>query len=166
MYGCQRITRFSLYRIDRLRSTTSHDMYRFRIRLIIRVQCALHHQNDVNLKFCRDSTHTGHSREPYTYNFMHLCLLYGNLEKRSCQLFYYCVHMARKTTPLCYVTFYVRCSVFHLGYVNLYVRCSLLDLPTGGSRVLCTARQTLCCSAVRVRMCMRKELPSLELLLV
>ena len=65
-----------------------------------------------------------------------LCLMY--LEKRSCQLFYYCVHMARKTTPLCYVSFYVRCSVYHLGYVSLYVRCSVLDLPTGGSRVLCT----------------------------
>ena len=61
-----------------------------------------------------------------------------NLEKRSCQLFYYCVHMARKTTPLCYVSFYVRCSVFHLGYVSLYVRCSVLDLPTAGSRVRCT----------------------------
>ena len=46
--------------------------------------------------------------------------------------------MARKTTPLCYVTFYVRCSVFHLGYVSLYVRCSVLDPPKGGSRVLCT----------------------------
>ena len=33
--------------------------HRFWIRLIIRVQCALHHQNDVNLKFCRDSTHSG-----------------------------------------------------------------------------------------------------------
>ena len=63
----------------------------------------------------------------------------AHLEKRSCQLFYYCVHMARKTTPLCYVSFYVRCSVFHLGYVSLYVRCSVLDLPTGGSRVLCTS---------------------------
>ena len=61
-----------------------------------------------------------------------------DLEKRSCQLFYYCVHMARKTTSLCYVSFYVRCSVFHLGYVSLYVRYSVLDLPTGGSRVLCT----------------------------
>ena len=63
---------------------------------------------------------------------------YYYLEKRSCQLFYYCVHMAEKTTPLCYVSFYVRCSVFHLGYVSLYVRCSVLDLPTHGSRVLCT----------------------------
>ena len=65
-------------------------------------------------------------------------MFFDNLEKRSCQLFYYCVHMARKTTPLCYVSFYVRCSVFHLGYVSLYVRCSVLDLPTRGSRVLCT----------------------------
>ena len=32
--------------------------HRFRIRLIIRVQCALHHRNDVNLKFCWDSTHS------------------------------------------------------------------------------------------------------------
>ena len=70
-----------------------------------------------------------------------------NLEKRSCQLFYYCVHMARKTTSLCYVSFYVRCSVFHLGYVSLYVRCSVLDLPTGGSRVLCT------CTAAAGRYC-------------
>ena len=70
-----------------------------------------------------------------------------DLEKRSCQLFYYCVHMARKTTSLCYVSFYVRCSVFHLGYVSLYVRCSVLDLPTGGSRVLCT------CTAAAGRHC-------------
>ena len=34
--------------------------HRFRIRVIIRVQCALHHffLNDVNLKFCRDRTHS------------------------------------------------------------------------------------------------------------
>ena len=77
-----------------------------------------------------------------------------HLEKRSCQLFYYCVHMARKTTPLYYVSFYVRCSVFHLGYVSLYVRCSVLDLPTGGSRVRCTCTADIvlhACSAVRVR---------------
>ena len=43
----------NLYRI-RLASVN----HRFRIRLIIRVQCALHHQNDVNLKLCRDSTHS------------------------------------------------------------------------------------------------------------
>ena len=72
-----------------------------------------------------------------------------HLEKRSCQLFYYCVHMARKTTPLCYVTFYVRCSVFHLGYVSLYVRCSVLDLPTGGSRVLCTCTADILLHAVQ-----------------
>ena len=71
------------------------------------------------------------------------------LEKRSCQLFYYCVHMARKTTPLCYVSFYVRCSVFHLGYVSLYVRCSVLDLPTGGSRVLCTCTADIVLHAVQ-----------------
>ena len=91
------------------------------------------------------------------------------LEKRSCQLFYYCVHMARKTTPLCYVSFYVRCSVFHLGYVSLYVRCSVLDLPTGGSRVRCTCTADIvlqCSPCSNVRMCMREELPSLELLLV
>ena len=63
------------------------------------------------------------------------------LEKRSCQLFYYCVHMARKTTSLCYVSFNVRCLVFYLGYVSLYVRCSVLDLPTGGSRGCARARQ-------------------------
>ena len=59
------------------------------------------------------------------------------------------VHMARKTTPLCYVTFYVRCSVFHLGYVSLYVRCSVLDLPTGGSRVLCTCTADIVLHAVQ-----------------
>ena len=80
--------------------------------------------------------------------------LYYNLEKRSCQLFYYCVHMAEKTTSLCYVSFYVRCSVFHLGYVSLYVRCSVLDLPTRGSRVLCTCTADIlhcvqCMHAVR-----------------
>ena len=78
-------------------------------------------------------------------------LLY--LEKRSCQLFYYCVHMAEKTTSLCYVSFYVRCSVFHIGYVSLYVRCSVLDLPAGGSRVLCTCTAdsvfSACMHAVR-----------------
>ena len=93
----------------------------------------------------------------------------SHLEKRSCQLFYYCVHMAEKTTPLCYVSFYVRCSVFHLGYVSLYVRCSVLDLPTRGSRVLCTCTADIvfsaCSPRIRVRMCMREELPSLELLL-
>ena len=79
-----------------------------------------------------------------------LCTLdCGNLEKRSCQLFYYCVHMARKTTPLCYVSFYVRCSVFHLGYVSLYVRCSVLDLPTGGSRVRCTCTADIVLHAVQ-----------------
>ena len=100
-------------------------------------------------------------------------LYYYYLEKRSCQLFYYCVHMARKTTPLCYVSFYVRCSVFHLGYVSLYVRCSVLDLPTGGSRVRCTCMADIvlhacmqCSPCSNVRMCMREELPSLELLLV
>ena len=84
------------------------------------------------------------------------------LEKRSCQLFYYCVHMAEKTTSLCYVSFYVRCSVFHLGYVSLYVRCSVLDLPTRGSRVLCTCTADIvfsaCSPRIRVRMCMREEL--------
>ena len=94
-----------------------------------------------------------------------------HLEKRSCQLFYYCVHMAEKTTSLCYVSFYVRCSVFHLGYVSFYVRCSVrgIDLPTRGSRVLCTCTADIVlqyvCSAVRFRMCMREELPSLKLLL-
>ena len=76
----------------------------------------------------------------------------ASLEKRSCQLFYYCVHMAEKTTSLCYVSFYVRCSVFHLGYVSLYVRCSVLDLPTRGSRVLCTCTADIvfsACSLVR-----------------
>ena len=66
---------------------------------------------------------------PTTRNYRHFKINL-NLEKRSCQLFYYCVHMAEKTTSLCYVSFYVRCSVFHLGYVSLYVRCSVLDLPT------------------------------------
>ena len=82
-----------------------------------------------------------------------------NLEKRSCQLFYYCVHMAEKTTSLCYVSFYVRCSVFHLGYVSLYVRCSVLDLPAGGSRVLCTCTADIIVFSprIRVRMCMREE---------
>ena len=77
--------------------------------------------------------------------------------------------MARKTTPLCYVSFYVRCSVFQLGYVSLYVRCSVLDLPTGGSRVRCTCTADIvlqCSPCSNVRMCMREELPSLELLLV
>ena len=32
--------------------------HRFRVHLIIRVQCALHHKNEVNVKFCRDSTHS------------------------------------------------------------------------------------------------------------
>ena len=75
----------------------------------------------------------------------------ANLEKRSCQLFYYCVHMAEKTTPLCYVSFYVRCSVLHLGYVSFYVRCSV-DLPktaTGGSRVLCTCTADIVLHAVQ-----------------
>ena len=72
-----------------------------------------------------------------------------HLEKRSCQLFYYCVHMAEKTTPLCYVSFYVRCSVLHLGYVSFYVRCSVLDLPTGGSRVLCTCTADIVLHAVQ-----------------
>ena len=76
----------------------------------------------------------------------------------------------KKTTSLCYVSFYVRCSVFHLGYVSLYVRCSVLDLPTIGSRVLCTCTADIvfsaCSPRIRVRMCMREELlPSLELLL-
>ena len=44
----------NLYRIRRV---LVH--HRFRIRLTIRVQCALHHKNDINLKFCRDSTHSG-----------------------------------------------------------------------------------------------------------
>ena len=138
------------------------------------------------------------------------CGVQGYLEKRSCQLFYYCVHMAEKTTSLCYVSFYVRfffsasyeasctgkinkpiqschentkddpndkvirdcfnvrCSVFHLGYVSLYVRCSVLDLPTRGSRVLCTCTADIvfsaCSPRIRVRMCMC-VLPSLELLL-
>ena len=43
----------NLYRIRR--ASVHHT---FRIRLIIRLQCALHHKNDVNLKFCRDSTHS------------------------------------------------------------------------------------------------------------
>ena len=53
--------------------------------------------------------------------------------------------------------------------LRLYIRCSVLDLPTGGSRVLCTctAAGRHCVAVhVRVRMCMREELPSLELLLV
>ena len=44
----------------------------------------------------------------------------------------------KKTTSLCYVSFYVRCSVFQLGYVSFYVRCLVLDLPKCGSPVLCT----------------------------
>ena len=67
----------------------------------------------------------------------------------SCQLFYYCVHMAEKTTPLCYVSFYVRCSVLHLGYVSFYVRCSVLDLLTRGSRVLCTCTADIVLHAVQ-----------------
>ena len=89
----------------------------------------------VNLVSCIHVTLTPSSEYPVDRGYRHSSL---HLEKRSCQLFYYCVHMARKTTPLCYVSFYVRCSVFHLGYVSLYVRCSVLDLPTRGSRVLCT----------------------------
>ena len=41
---------------NRIRWDSVH--HTFRIRLIIRVQCASHHKNDVNLKFCRDSTHS------------------------------------------------------------------------------------------------------------
>ena len=86
----------------------------------------------------------------YLYDW--ICLLESglfDLEKRSCQLFYYCVHMAEKTTPLCYVSFYVRCSVLHLGYVSFYVRCSVLDLLTRGSRVLCTCTADIVLHAVQ-----------------
>ena len=71
-----------------------------------------------------------------------LCKYVFYLEKRSCQLFYYCVHMAEKTTSLCYVSFYVKV----LG-ISLRLRKSLRNVLIYQRvvAVCCArARQTLC----------------------
>ena len=73
VYGCQRITRNVFLCNDLYRIRWALVYHRFRIRLTIRVQCALHHKNDVNLKFCRDTTHSrvAHSWGLCTLGFGH-----------------------------------------------------------------------------------------------
>ena len=90
-----------------------------------------------------------------------------SLEKRSCQLFYYCVHMALPNDT----AIQTRCL---RSYVSFYVRCSVLG-PGPGSysmpRAPTIARRLAACVCIAdflllpFRMCMHEESPSLELLL-
>ena len=87
-----------------------------------------------------------------------------NLEKRSCQLFYYCVHMALPNDT----AIQTRCL---RSYVSFYVRCSVPGPGAGSCSMAPTIARPAACVCIAdflllpFRMCMHEELPSLELLL-
>ena len=107
---------------------------------------------------------------PYAELDQALHTLGGYLEKRSCQLFYYCVHMALPSDTAIqtrclrsYVSFYVRCSARTWSWTRELLHGSYHQWPSRGRLAACVCIADFL--LLPFRMCMHEELPSLELLL-